>query len=61
MPAISRNAGSCAAQSSTAWRQRGWKAQPDGRAVSDGGDPSIAVRRVAWPSIFGSEASRPRV
>src|SRR5581483_1090653 len=47
---------------STRSAQRGWNAQPGGTAISDGGCPSILLRRSSRrPSTRGSDASRPRV
>src|SRR5262249_6613030 len=48
-------------QRSTAFGQRGWKAQPVGGAARSGGWPSMAVSRSRLSLIRGIESSSARV
>ena len=41
--------------------QRGWNAQPGGRWMTDGGEPSIACRCATLASTLGIDSSRPQV
>ena len=51
--------GPLAVAGSKRWGQRGWKAQPGGTWISDGGAPSMGWRRSTRTSGRGIDSSRP--
>src|SRR5262249_60166599 len=53
--------GASARQRSITYGQRGWKAQPGGKAAGSGGWPSMAVRRSVTSPNFGMDSMRARV